>query len=297
MHDLGRGFTVARRVHPRGRTEEVTSPRAFAKGVSGVPVELRSTIDYRWLEEAAKADPMVHAYTLWNLVHYPDRIRFVSAVRGGTTVGYLLVWLGRPTRPVVHWFGHLPETAALVAALPPPPFATVVPPEIEPLVTGTRGAASTHAVLTMLRDRGAVDCDPTGTAVRRVTRADRPALEAWAQRTPDPVVVEYAASDPEAEHLWAVFEGAYIVGIAGAAVRLATIWVVAGVFVDPLARRRGVGRALMTAILGAAESAGASVGLHVREDALAARALYDGLGFRPVGRNLWLEYAGVWPPG
>ena len=109
--------------------------------------------------------------------------------------------------------------------------------------------------------------------------------------------MEYAASDPGAEHLWGVFEGDHIVGIAGAAVRLPTIWVVAGVFVDPLARRRGVGRALMTTILGTADSAGAAVGLHVREDARGARALYDGLGFRPVGRNLWLEYAGVPPPG
>lgn len=56
--------------------------------------------------------------------------------------------------------------------------------------------------------------------------------------------------------------------------------------VRPPARRRGLARALMAALLDAL--AGGSVEtlfLEVGEDNAAARALYDGLGFRPVARR------------
>lgn len=95
--------------------------------------------------------------------------------------------------------------------------------------------------------------------------------------------------DPEAEIAWGSFDGDRIVGVARAAVRLPTVWVLAGVYVDPALRRHGVGRSLVAAAMNAASRGGAKLGLFVREDAESARRLYEGLGFRPVGRRLWLE--------
>jgi ribosomal-protein-alanine acetyltransferase len=55
--------------------------------------------------------------------------------------------------------------------------------------------------------------------------------------------------------------------------------------VDPAARRRGLGRALMAALVEAARQAGqAAVGLTVAQDAAPALALYRSLGFEAVGR-------------
>ena len=56
--------------------------------------------------------------------------------------------------------------------------------------------------------------------------------------------------------------------------------------VTPSARRQKVGRALVTALLSAAESQGARRGfLEVREKNQAARGLYRGAGFTDVGRR------------
>ena len=58
------------------------------------------------------------------------------------------------------------------------------------------------------------------------------------------------------------------------------------VAVDPGARRRGVGRALLAAALDAAVARGVESGfLEVAEDNTAAAALYAGAGFRPIGRR------------
>ena len=72
-------------------------------------VEVRPTIDREWLERAESAEPLTHAYALWDLTRTPQLVRFASAIRGETTVGYLLLWLGAGDRPVVHWFGPLEE--------------------------------------------------------------------------------------------------------------------------------------------------------------------------------------------
>lgn len=64
-------------------------------------------------------------------------------------------------------------------------------------------------------------------------------------------------------------------------------WVIAGeaevlgLAVDPGARRRGVGRALLAAALAGVERAH----LEVRADNVAARALYEGFGFVVAGRR------------
>jgi ribosomal-protein-alanine N-acetyltransferase len=54
----------------------------------------------------------------------------------------------------------------------------------------------------------------------------------------------------------------------------------------PERRRRGFARALLRAVFAEAERrGGASVVLEVADDNAAARLLYAGLGFRPVGRR------------
>ena len=59
-----------------------------------------------------------------------------------------------------------------------------------------------------------------------------------------------------------------------------SVWI-EDLYVSPDARRRGVARALVDAVLGAARRAGArAVELEVEPGHDAARALYEGLGFR-----------------
>ncbi|MFC5992714.1 ribosomal protein S18-alanine N-acetyltransferase [Pseudonocardia hispaniensis] len=53
--------------------------------------------------------------------------------------------------------------------------------------------------------------------------------------------------------------------------------------VDPVHQRRGIGRALLRALLEPADAVGATVFLEVRTDNAAARALYEAEGFIVVG--------------
>jgi ribosomal protein S18 acetylase RimI-like enzyme len=258
--------------------------------------EVRPTIDRLWLEREASRDPLVHAFTLWDLAQNPDRIRIFSAVEKENTVGYLLVWLGHPTATIVHWVGGGVD-AGLVDLLPPRPLVAIVPPEVRKVVEAARGPASEHPLLTMLRTRSrTAKLRGPQREIRRLRREDVTLLSAWARRQNDPVVADYPFLDPEAEPTWGAFEGRDLVGVVRAEVRLPILWVLGGVFVQTTARGHGWGRALVSAAIATAEAAGAPAAVYVREDRAEARKLYEGLGFRRAGRRLWLDLgAGLAP--
>jgi ribosomal protein S18 acetylase RimI-like enzyme len=256
-------------------------------------MELRPTIDREWLERASARDPLGHAYGRWDLDHAPNRVRFVSALDGDQTVGYLLVWLGHPTRTVVHWVGADPRARILVEALPARPLVVIVPEMFQDAVVSARGPARPFTLLMLANEPFAkprLDARaPPTVRVRRLERSDLPALVAFAERQSDPMVAEYSVLDPGEEWIWGAFDQGTLLGAVRAAVRLAEIWVVNGVYVDPSARGRGVGGVLVEAALASAREARARVGLYVREDRVEARRLYERLGFRPVGRRTWLD--------
>jgi ribosomal protein S18 acetylase RimI-like enzyme len=263
-------------------------------------MELRPTIDRTWLERAAAQDPFVHAYGLWDLDHVPNRVRFVSAVDREETVGYLLIWLGHPTRTVVHWVGADPRARLLADALPARPLVAIVPETFQNVVVAQRGPARSFTLLLLAKEPAVVSASarppPAGVEVRRLERSDFSSLVAFAGRQSDPVVAEYPSLDPAEDWVWGAFERGAMIGAVRAAVRLEDVWLVGGVFVDPTARGRGVGRALVESALATARDARVRVGLYVREDRVPARRLYERLGFRPVGRRTWLDLGAGFAP-
>jgi ribosomal protein S18 acetylase RimI-like enzyme len=134
------------------------------------------------------------------------------------------------------------------------------------------------------------------TAVRRLERGDHSALVEFAGRQSDPVAAEYPTLDPGEDWIWGAFEDEKLLGAVRAAVRLPDVWLVGGVYVDPAARGRGIGRALVEAALSSAREERVRVGLYVREDRLEARRLYERLGFRPLGRRTWLDLGAGFAP-
>ncbi|MFY9717937.1 MAG: GNAT family N-acetyltransferase [Thermoplasmata archaeon] len=260
-------------------------------------VELRPTIDRAWLEAASERAPVEHAYALWDLDQFPDRIRMVCAIRHGSTVGYLLIWLGLPNAAVVHWHGVGPGSERLADVLPSRPLVVIVPSEARSLVLAARGEGVEYPERMMFRAAGLAGSVPLDRGeVRLLLSSDAPELWAWALRHPDPLVNEYPGLDPGTDAVWGAFEAGRLVGAARAAVRLPREWIVAGVFVEPEARRRGYGEGMVAAIAAAASHHGAGTGLYVREDRPDAGRLYERLGFRTLGRRVWLDLgAGVAP--
>ena len=253
-------------------------------------VEIRPTIDRRWLEQVARQEPVLHAYALWDLDQHPGRVRFASAIQGSTTVGYLLIWPLGDGGTVVHWLGDPDASGGLLDSLPPRPLVVLCSEAGAPAAERARGPARTRTVVVETAPPGPPP--PAGSQderVRRLTGEDRPLLQEFARRQSERIGAAYATVDPSLEPVWAGFDRSQIVALARPSVRLPHIWVVSGVCVVPEHRNQGWGRAVVRAVMVAASRAGAPCGLFVGEENAPARALYEGLGYRPVTRRVWVD--------
>ncbi len=259
-------------------------------------MELRPTIDRDWLEAVDRREPFAHSLALWDLDRSPGHVRFVTAVDHEVPVGYILLWPG-PRGTIVHWYGPSPLVDPLATALPPGPCVVLAPRGAQPAIEAIRGPARAYPILVMARPPGApLPPDEGPGTVRRLTVADRPVVSSFAARQEDPAVAEYPHLDPTTELLWGAFDGDRLVGVARAAVRRPTGWILAGVFVEPTARGHHWGQRLSRAAASEAEGGGAAIGLYVREDRPVARHLYESLGFRAVLERVWLDLgAGLQP--
>lgn len=118
-------------------------------------------------------------------------------------------------------------------------------------------------------------------ALQTASTADSGTQDAWGRD-----FIGRLLAMPGAFALWAGFENDARPCGYGLFRAASTECEVLSIGVLPTARRRGVGRALMTAAVSQAKLAGAkAIFLEVAVDNASARALYLALGFREVGRR------------
>src|SRR5579859_8099157 len=98
-------------------------------------------IDPLLLAARAREDPVRHAWAVWDLLHYPDRVSFFTLREDGVPTAYLLVWRGALPLQAVHWVGATRDPGPLLAVLPPPPILANVPlPVVDPVARHARVA-------------------------------------------------------------------------------------------------------------------------------------------------------------
>ena len=260
--------------------------------MTGEPT-VRAGIDRDWLAHAVRVEPVLHALAAWDVAWEPERVRVYSCGPERSPQGYLLIWLGEPAHPVVHWVGDPRITRALAEYLPPRPLTVGGSAECVAIVEAARGPVR-WSFIDRLIARPTAEVPGSGDPrVRIVGAEDAPSIRDWAAHHGDAFVQGYAQFqfDPDRRFVWAAWDGSRPIGIAYASVRLPEVWVLNGIFVEERARGHGLGRALTAFGMEAARRAGAPAALNVREENLGARRVYDRLGFESVDRIAWIEAA------
>lgn len=257
------------------------------------PEVLAEGIDRVWLERQAQKNPVPHAWAIWDLDHEAGRFRFVSLLRDGGTVGYLLIWYGGEI-PRAHWISEDPDDGLLALGLPLPPVLAYVPARVAAAVQHRlHGTQSVPMDVLVCTGRTVTPPDPR---VRRLQPADAAVLSEFLATHSDAELGGYAPEELARRLAWGAFEADRLVAVARAAVQLPAVWVVTGVFTDPAFRGRGLGREVTTAATTAALASGARVALYVRADNAPAQTIYREIGYAPVDRRVLVEARGEAPP-
>lgn len=247
-------------------------------------------LDAAWIAGAVERAPVPHAFAAWDVLHAPDRCRFVTYRTPGGARSYLLIWLGRPDRPIVHWVGEEPGDLALVEEIPSNAVVVAAPERAAKEIGARLLVDGAEPILGMLGPSSS----PSGArapsrAVRRLARADGEAVREFTRTNPDRLTEQYESLDLDLEPSWGAFEDGRLAGVARATVRLPNVWMISGVFVEAPSRGRGLGGELTEAISTEARAHGARPALFVRERNEVARRLYERLGFRAVDRRIWID--------
>ena len=170
---------------------------ARGPGTDGLRVRrVREGIDPVWLAEACEREPVLHVYAAWDLENAPGSTRFVTWGGDGPQRSYLLIWLGDPAKPVVHWVGEEPDDLALASEIPDEVSVAVVPERaIEPLRARFPNVA-VEPPLTMARRPDRPPPEGLRTRARRLSQSHADALRAFADRYPDMLTRPYRAPRP-----------------------------------------------------------------------------------------------------
>ena len=264
--------------------------------------ELREGLGPEELSVLARDAPLDHAFALYDMERFSERVRFVTVREGGRPVSYLLIWYGDPSKPVVHWVGEA-GWEALEKGLPVPPFVAIVPTKVAKRVAWPSPSTS-HTIELWVRRRHvaqpALPGHPGGTPrVRRLGPEDREALQRFAERHQDePDLRALGGTDPGRARVYGALsanpEGEQLLALARSTVELPQVWFVGGVYTEPSHRGTGLGREVTWAVARAAHEAGADCALYVRSDNPAAIAAYTALGFQRVSLRTWVD-AGAGP--
>lgn len=265
---------------------------------------LRDGIDPAELRAWAKDDPLPHAFALYDLEHFPQKIRFVSVRAQGKLAAYLLIWYGDPSVPVVHWVGEsFPEL--LARGLPVPPFVALVPPRAVDAARGASGTARTYGIRVLHRapegaEGGPPRMAPAGVEVRRLATQDQGRVAALARAQPEMQFLrQLAESDLSKVRVFGAFSdetAPRLLACARTLAELPDLWMIGGVYTAPDERGKGLARAVVGALVQAARGKRVGCGLYVREDNPAALRVYLSLGFREAFPCIWIDGGGGPPP-
>lgn len=267
--------------------------------------ELREGLSKAELEELAAGDRVAHAFALFDLDRFPEKIRFVSLRRQGRPFAYLLIWYGDPSSPVVHWMGTS-GSELLGKGLPKPPFVALVPPELGASVAWPVPVTRTPIEFWVCRHgRAARPERPqearTATLARRLGPGDIGTLQRFSELHADtPFLTALSGLDLSRVRLWGALSESggqrRLLSTARCIVEIPGVWVIGGVYTEPESRGRGLARAVMRAVVEDAHRAGADCALYVRADNRAAISAYAAVGFQKASVREWVDAGGGPPP-
>lgn len=247
------------------------------------------------IAELYEQDPFTHVYLVYDVIYERARTSLYTKKSGGKITGYLLVWHGL-RRVSVHVWGDAEE---LIRSIDLGRLC------FRGCVIQLYSSSLLDHVLNVLED---VNNVAVSWYLDMVVNEDsfKPYRGVSTVRL-DPKSLEHAnalvelkalqgvqLSPSEAASLirkmryHGVFEGKRLASIAGTYLRTRDIWVLGDVFTRPESRGRGYAKAVTSSVTLDVLNAGAMALLHVEEDNIPARRVYESLGYRAIGRRPWI---------
>lgn len=234
-----------------------------------------------------KTNLVANALDLWNLDHEANNLRLFVARDFGIK-GHISVF-STPEADYVSLAAHAPEEASVLLELIPNKCVLIIDPR---LYESTRNMIQSHVAYPndrMVVARGQENLVNSDQAVRLTVKDASEYIQFGASFNTPQVPLDWARQRLERDIVFGVFNDNILGSVASLVARLPEMAVIMGVETLQEFRGKGYATVATSAATREALTTSESCALFVRSDNLSAVHIYENLGYRKVGEELWVD--------
>ena len=253
----------------------------------------KSQIDYQILKDVRRLysrDTFTHVYIMFDIIYELENIDVYFNVSPEGLCGYLLIWHGPDVNGIHIWgnagplIRHIPTERRAILHV----YAQELCEEIISYLR-SYGPVRLQRYLNMTANKGDFKpyCDHKAELITIEHLNEFLNIKRIQDRG---ITISMALDILKKRRYYGLWVDGKLVSIACAYVRTNDVWVIGDVFTHPKYRGKGYAKAVTSAITRDALFYNASPLLHVDQENVAAKKLYETLGYRVVSSTPWIFY-------
>jgi RimJ/RimL family protein N-acetyltransferase len=237
-----------------------------------------------------ESDVIKHVFAFYDIQRDPEHTTIHAAFENSDLRGYILLYTATDVPSVILECGEK-IAEALIAYAPKSPFVFHTSPNLLPIVKKKFPDAKSYIENWMLARKENVKFISSKLVRRLRTRKDAAMFaELVLNRKDRPKrnlkrYVDWITKMP----IYGVFKEDELVSYAGSFIQTPQIWMIGGVYTDPVHRNKGYALLATSAVTQEALKKAEIAALFVRSDNYAAIRVYEKIGFRKIGKKLWVD--------
>jgi RimJ/RimL family protein N-acetyltransferase len=240
--------------------------------------------------DSLKLDIVSHVFAFYDIQYDPKHTSMYAALENGNLDGYILIYTALDFPSVI--LECESETAeSLIKYAPENNFIMHVPPNLQQIVGSSFPNAKCYVENWMLVKKAqanffeseavrrlCTEDDATSLAVLLSSRQDRPT---GTRRK----YLDLISRMPT----YGAFMNHELVSYASSFLQLPEVWMMGGVYTNPIHRDKGYGTLTTSAVTKEALKHAESAALFVRSDNHPAIRVYEKIGYKKIGEKLWVD--------
>jgi GNAT superfamily N-acetyltransferase len=240
--------------------------------------------------DSIKSDVIKHVFAFYDIQHEPEKTIMYAAFENEKLRGYILIYTALDFPSVVLECEE--DTAEkLLAYSPENHFIMHVQPNLLPIIKRKFPELENYDENWMLVKKGQANFFKSTLACRLRTEDDASKLAnllSIREERPRGTVSRFMNMISNMP-TYGIYENSQLVSYAGSFIQLQQVWMIGGVYTHPDHRNKGYATLASSAVTEEALKNAETAALFVRSDNYSAVRVYEKIGYKSIGKKLWVD--------
>jgi len=240
--------------------------------------------------DSIKSNVIEHVFAFYDIQHEPEKTITYAAFENGSLKGYILIYTALDFLSVILEC-EVDMAEKLLDYSPENHFIMHAQPDLLPIIKRKFQEAKHYDEDWMLVNKGQACFFKSELASRLHTEDDASRLAALLstrKERPRGIVTRYMSMISNMP-TYGLYVNNQLVSYAGSFIQLPQVWMIGGVYTHPDHRSKGYATLATSAITEEALKNAEAAALFVRSDNYPAIRVYEKIGYKKIGKKLWVD--------